>query len=95
MKKIKLYFLTITFFIILIVCTKVNAVGNVSLTANKNTLKIGDEFTVSVNLSGVEVATLTSKITIDTSKVQYLSGPANSNFSNRKSNLCLDRPNRR
>lgn len=58
------------------------AAGSVSLSSNKNSVYVGDEFSISVNLSGASVATLTTKITIDTSKVEYVSGPSNSNFSN-------------
>lgn len=58
------------------------AAGTVSLTTNKTSAYVGDEFSISVNLSGASVATLTTRITVDTSKVEYISGPSNSNYSN-------------
>lgn len=61
---------------------KVEAAGGVTLTSNMSSAYIGDEFTVSVNVSGMSVATLTIKINVDTSKVDYVSGPGNSNFTN-------------
>ncbi len=95
MKKIRIYLCIIFFMIILLVSGKVKAAGTISLSASKSTVNVGDEFSVSVNLSGASVATLTSKVTVDTSKVEYVSGPSNSNFSNRKSNIYMDRSNRR
>ncbi len=72
------------FFIMMyfIVCSHVDAVGSVSLSASKDSVNVGDTFTVSVNLSGTSVATLTTRLSMDDEKVQYVSGPANSNYSN-------------
>ena len=90
MRTIKLFISLFLFTTILLLSAKANAAGSISLTASKNSLKVGEEFTVSVNLSGAEVATLTTRVSIDTSKIQYVSGPANSNYVNRKSNICMD-----
>lgn len=84
MKKIKIIITIIIFAIIIFLTTKTQAVGSVSLSSSKSKLKVGEEFTISVNLSGAEVATLTARVTADISKVQYISGPANSNFVNGK-----------
>lgn len=73
------FFIAIIYFIIV---SKVEAAGSVSLSANKTNVNIGDNFTINVNLSGVSIASLTSRISVDTQKVEYVSGPANSNFSN-------------
>lgn len=54
------------------------------LSSSKSNLKVGEEFTISVNLSNASVASLTARVTVDTSKIQYVSGPANSNFVNGK-----------
>lgn len=62
----------------------VQAAGTVSLASNKSNVYVGDEFTITVNLSGASVATLTTRVTVDTSKVDYISGPSNSNYSNGK-----------
>lgn len=83
MKSIKKYLITIMLLVavLLTINTYVNAVGTVSLTASKTSLNPGDTFTISVKLSGGSVATLTSRITVDTSKIDYVSGPANTSFS--------------
>ena len=73
------FFMAIMYFIII---SRVEATGSVSLSASKTNVNIGDTFTINVNLSGVSVASLTSRISVDTQKVDYVSGPANSNFSN-------------
>lgn len=95
MKKVKVYLCIIFFILILLYGSKVKAAGTISLSTSKSTVNIGDEFSVSVNLSGASVATLTARVTIDTSKVDYVSGPSNSSFSKRKSNIYMDRSNRR
>lgn len=82
MKKIKVYLCVIFFILILLCGNKVKAAGTISLSASKSTVSVGDEFSVSVNLSGASVATLTARVTVDTSKVDYVSGPSNSSFSN-------------
>lgn len=82
MKKIKIYFGILLFILLMIFATKVNAAGSISLSASKSTVNVGDEFSISVNLSGASVATLTTRVSIDTSKVDYVSGPSNSSFSN-------------
>jgi hypothetical protein len=64
--------------------TKSQATGSISLNGSKSSVEVGDEFNISVNLSGASVATLTARITVDTNKVEYVSGPANTNFSNGK-----------
>lgn len=79
--KLKLIFIGIIFFSILFIASKVNGAGSVSLSSNKSSVNVGDEFSISVKLSGASAATLTTRISIDTSKVDYVSGPSNSNFS--------------
>jgi hypothetical protein len=64
-----------------ILTTKVNAVGTISLSPSSSNVYLGDEFSISVNLSGASVATLTVRVSVDTSKVEYVSGPSNSSFS--------------
>ena len=79
--KLKCIVLGIIFFSILFIMNKAQATGSVSLSSNKSSVYVGDEFSISVNLSGASAATLTTKISVDTSKVDYVSGPSNSNFS--------------
>ncbi len=94
MKK-KIY-ITIMFFLFLLLFTIPSmAAGNISLKPSKSSLTVGEEFNVSINLSGGSVATLTSRITIDTSKVEYVSGPTNTNFSNGRVIYTWTDPTRR
>lgn len=79
MKKV---FSLMIFFFVLCMAQTVYAAGNVSLSSNKSSVKVGEEFSVSVSLSNATVASLTARITIDTSKVDYVSGPSNSSFRN-------------
>lgn len=76
-----IYSIILFFMFLLLFTTKSNA-ASISLNPSKSSVTVGDEFNVSVNLSGASVATLTTRITVDTSKVEYVSGPANTNFSN-------------
>lgn len=80
----KVIIISIIFISIILVKNQVQAVVSVSLASDKNAVYVGDEFSISVNLSGASVVTLTTRITVDTSKVEYISGPSNSNFSNGK-----------
>lgn len=79
----KIYITIVSFLFLLLLCSvKSNAAGSIRLSPSKSSVTVGDEFNVSVNLSGASVATLTTRITIDTTKVDYVSGPSNTNFSN-------------
>jgi len=76
----KIYLSLIFLFTVLFFTSEVEA-ASVSLSANKVELNKGDQFTVTATLSDASVATLTLRINVDTSKVEYVSGPANSSFS--------------
>ena len=83
MKKIKIIILiSIIIYAIFVNFNNVYAVGIVSLTSNKSKCTIDDEFIINVNISNMSCASLTVKINIDTTKVEYISGPQNSNFVN-------------
>ena len=83
MKKIKIIILiSIILYAILVNCENVYAVGSVNLTSNKSKCTVDDEFIVNVGISNMSCASLTVKINIDTTKVEYISGPQNSNFVN-------------
>lgn len=79
MKKILISIIGILMYFILF--SRVEAAGTVSLSASKTSVNVGDTFNVSINLSGASIATLTARISFDTQKVSYVSGPNNSNFS--------------
>lgn len=85
LKRIRIVLIILVFLAITIFWNStVNAAGNVSLASSKQSGYVGDEFYVSVNLSDISVATLTVRISIDPSKVEYISGPGNSNYINGK-----------
>ncbi|MCI9016803.1 MAG: hypothetical protein HFJ53_06545 [Clostridia bacterium] len=81
MKRIKLFLSILLFIGIVIIASKINA-ASITASSSKSTINVGEEFNVSINLSGASVATLTTRLTVDTSKVEYVSGPSNSSFSN-------------
>lgn len=85
MKKVKIAILFALFIILLLLCSKVNA-ASVILSPNKNSVTVGDEFTISMNLTGASLASLDVKIAIDTSKVEYVSSSSSdyTNFNNGK-----------
>lgn len=85
MKKIKITLQLILFIILILLCSKVSA-ASITLSPNKNNITSGDEFTISMNLSDANLASLNVKITVDTSKVDYISStaPDNTNFNNGK-----------
>jgi len=56
--------------------------ASVTLSSSASKVTVGNEFTVSANLNGASVASLSIKIGVDTSKVEYVSGPASSSFRN-------------
>ncbi len=72
----------VIFFAILLLAKPTKAAGTVSLSASKGSVTVGEEFSITVSLNGASAATLTSRISVDTSKVDYVSGPGNSNFTN-------------
>lgn len=93
MKKIKIFFITLFFILTILISTNVQAAGNISLSSSKTNVNVGEEFNVSINLSGMSAATLTVKVGVDTGKVQYISGPSNSSFSNGRAIYTWTDPN--
>lgn len=79
MKKI---YISILLFLSLIFITGIAQAASVNLTASPSSVTVGNEFTVSANLSGASIASLSVRIGVDTSKVDYVSGPASSSFRN-------------
>lgn len=83
----------ITFFFILFIANTVYGAGSVSLSSNKTGVNVGEEFSVSITLSNATVASLTARVTVDTSKVDYVSGPSNSSFRNGRAIYTWTDPN--
>ena len=72
---------TIIFACIILFTTKVNAAGSVNLSSNKSKVIPGEEFTITTNLSGVNLASYTVRVNVDTTKVDYVSGTTGTSFS--------------
>lgn len=77
----KLYISIFTFITLIFISGVVQA-ASVTLSSSASKVTVGNEFTVSANLSGASVASLSVRISVDTSKVEYVSGPASSSFRN-------------
>ncbi len=81
------------FFLLISIAQIVYGAGNVSLSSNKSSVKVGEEFSVSVSISNMSVASLTARVGVDTSKVDYVSGPSNSSFKNGRAIYTWTDPN--
>lgn len=81
MKRLKFCLFSIIFIGMILYANEVFA-SSAYLSSNTSSVNIGDEFSVSINVSNISAATLTTRVSVDTSKVQYVSGPDSSNFSN-------------
>ncbi len=77
----KIFISILVIFIYFLISKSVQAAGSVSLSANKSSVNVGDTFNISVNLSNANIATLTARVGFDTQKIEYVSGPNNSNAS--------------
>jgi len=79
---LKKTYISILLFLSIIFISGIAQAASVNLTVSPSSVTIGNEFTVSANLSGASIASLSVKIGTDTSKVEYVSGPASSSFRN-------------
>ena len=68
------------FLIILLIPYKVFAASNVSVVPTKDSVLAGEEFEVSVSLSGVPACAFQLELSFDANKLEYVSGPENSNM---------------
>jgi len=79
LKKRSICLILIIFFIVLLIPPNVFATGNVSIVSNENNAINGEEFEISVDLSGVPSCAFQIEMSFDESKLDYVSGPENSN----------------
>ncbi|MCL2341840.1 MAG: cadherin-like beta sandwich domain-containing protein [Firmicutes bacterium] len=68
------------FLLILLIPYKVFAAGNVSVVSSKSSVISGEEFEESVDLSGVPACAFQLELSFDGNKLEYISGPENSNM---------------
>lgn len=83
MKKI----IILIFLVMLIVPIKSNANTIVELKTNSTKINIDEEFSINVNISGNNVSAMDLEIYFDPDKIEYISGPINSNIVNGKIKL--------
>lgn len=60
------------------------AENEININTNKDTIKKGEEISVSINVTNTKIISLTLEIYFNTEKLEYMNGPENSNFSNNR-----------
>ena len=85
MKKIKKIHILILLFLMFILKTNISsAEATLVISSDKTKVEAGEEIDVSIELKSVKVASFTLEIYWDTARLEYISGPQNSNnLSNR------------
>lgn len=85
MKKIKKIYILILLFLMFILKTNISsAEAALVISSDKTKVEAGEEINVSIELKSVRVASFTLEIYWDTTRLEYISGPQNSNnLSNR------------
>lgn len=77
----KKYFISLILLCFLIAFPSiVHSYANIELTASSNSIIIGDSFTVDVFSNGDAISAIDLKLYFDSEKLEYLSGPDNSNY---------------
>lgn len=86
MKKIIYFVITIFMIILFSYPLKSRALENATfyLQSDKDNVIIGDEFEVSLNLKGINTSAYSIEIFFDTTKLEFISGPENSNIIGNK-----------
>lgn len=86
MKKIIYFVITIFMIILFSYPLKSRALENATfyLQSDKDNVIIGDEFEVSLNLKGINTSVYSIEIFFDTTKLEFISGPENSNVIGNK-----------
>ena len=85
MKKIKKIYILILLFLMFILKTNISsAEAMLVISSDKTKVEAGEEINVSIELKSVKVASFTLEIYWDTTRLEYINGPQNSNnLSNR------------
>lgn len=86
MKKIIYFVITVFMIILFSYPLKSRALENATfyLQSDKDNVIIGDEFEVSLNLKGINTSAYSIEIFFDTTKLEFISGPENSNVIGNK-----------
>ena len=78
MKKVVLFIILI----LLVTSNVVFANSQMNIISNKQGIGIDEEIEIKIHITDVQISSLTLEIFYDTSKLEYISGPENSNYSN-------------
>lgn len=85
MKKIRKIFILIILTLILLIDSNISfAAGQMQITSDKNVVEAEQEIAVKVELKDVEIAAFTLEIYYDGARLEYISGPENSNNVNNR-----------
>ena len=78
MKKVVLFIILI----LLVTSNVVFANSQMNIVSDKQSIEIDEEIEIKIHITDVQISSLTLEIFYDTSKLEYISGPENSNYSN-------------
>ena len=85
MKKIKNIIITFILILITLLMTLTSfAQTQIQIISEKETLKKDEEINIKVQISDTPIAACTLEIYFDSSKLEYIKGPENSNYSNNR-----------
>lgn len=62
----------------------IHAEQNIPLIVDKQNIKLDEELKLKINLNNIGIATFTIEIYFDNTKLEYINGPENSNYSNNR-----------
>lgn len=85
MKKIKNIIITFTLIIITLLINQTSlAQTQIQIISDKQTIKKDEEINVKIQIVDTPIAACTLEIYFDSSKLEYIKGPENSNYSNNR-----------
>lgn len=85
MKKIKNIIITFTLIIIILLINQTSfAQMQMQIISDKQTIKKDEEINIKIQISDTPIAACTLEIYFDSSKLEYIRGPENSNYSNNR-----------
>lgn len=85
MKKIKNIIITFILILITLLMTSTSFAQNqIQIISDKQTIKKDEEINIKVQIADTPIAACTLEIYFDSSKLEYIKGPENSNYSNNR-----------
>lgn len=83
MKKIKNIIITFTLIIIILLINQ-TSFAQMQIISDKQTIKKDEEINIKIQIADTPIAACTLEIYFDSSKLEYIKGPENSNYSNNR-----------